>query len=424
MSEARPWWLAQCGLIFGNFLCYALSVLGKIRLPKLQFSKLNVIVLLAVCLLSVVIYTYNQNLILAQKIKQLNELEKQLSLSKTELADLKNQDQYKINQDLKKEIDNIIKTYKRSLEAYESITDLDVQKGKTEPLRKGFAQILANLAERNYASAEGVLRTLSESIQKEKDRIAVSVFNSSGGIVSTANLPISNAPPGAGYSRQVVSALGGQYVIDIVAADMNSTRIIVDTASDGDCRDSCPVLSLGDYVARNGAFAGINGSYFCPADYPSCAGKSNSFDTLAMNRNKKYINSDNNVYSTVPAVIFQSGSMRFVGQSLEWGRDTGVDGVLANQPLLLSGGNVTFNGSADPKQGSKGSRSFVGNKGGTAYIGVARNVTVAEMAHVLKALGLENALNLDSGGSTALWSGGYKAGPGRGIPNAILFVRK
>jgi exopolysaccharide biosynthesis protein len=205
---------------------------------------------------------------------------------------------------------------------------------------------------------------------------------------------------------------------------MGSTRVIVDTATDGDCRDNCSVLSLGDYVSRNGAFAGINGSYFCPADYPSCSGKSNTFDTLAMNKNKKYINADNNVYSTVPAVIFQSGSMRFVGQSLEWGRDTGVDGVLANQPLLLSGGNVVFTGGSDPKQGSKGSRSFVGNKGSTAYIGVVRNVTVAEMAHVLKTLGLENALNLDSGGSTALWSGGYKAGPGRNIPNAVLFIRK
>ena len=27
-------------------------------------------------------------------------------------------------------------------------------------------------------------------------------------------------------------------------------------------------------------------------------------------------------------------------------------------------------------------------------------------------------------GSTALWSGGYKVGPGRNIPNAILFVNK
>lgn len=351
-------------------------------------------------------------------------LKQELASASASIADLQNQDQYKINQDLKKEIDNINKTYKKAVTEYEGIVDLDVQKGKTGPFKKSFAKILNFLAERNYASADASLVVLGSELQKEKNRIASTILNSSGGIVSTASLPSSNTPPGSGYSRQSVSALGSSYIVDIVAADMGSTRIIVDTATDGDCRDNCPVLSLGDYVSRNGAFAGVNGSYFCPADYPTCAGKSNSFDTLAMNKNKKYINSDNNVYSTNPAVIFQSGSMRFVGQSLEWGRDTGVDGVLANQPLLLSVGNVVFGGSGDPKQGSKGSRSFVGNRGSTAYIGVVRNVTVAEMAHVLKALGLEGALNLDSGGSTALWSGGYKAGPGRNIPNAILFIRK
>lgn len=143
-----------------------------------------------------------------------------------------------------------------------------------------------------------------------------------------------------------------------------------------------------------------------------------------MNKNKVYFNSDNNVYSTVPAVIFLGGSMRFVGQSQQWGRDTSVDGVIANQPLLVSGGNVAFSGGSDPKQGSKGNRSFVANKGNVAYIGVVHNATVAEAAIALKGLGMDGALNLDSGGSTALWSGGYKLGPGRNIPNAILFVKK
>lgn len=124
------------------------------------------------------------------------------------------------------------------------------------------------------------------------------------------------------------------------------------------------------------------------------------------------------------AAIFQSGSIRFVGQSLEWGRDTGVDGVIANQPLLISGGKAVFGGSGDPKQGSKGLRSFVGATGSTGYIGVVHNATVAEVARVLSAMGLQGALNLDSGGSIAFWSGGYKVGPGRNIPNAVLFVRK
>jgi hypothetical protein len=51
-------------------------------------------------------------------------------------------------------------------------------------------------------------------------------------------------------------------------------------------------------------YAGINGVFFCPSTYPSCAGKTNSFDTLLMNKNKTYFNGTNNIYSTVPAVLF------------------------------------------------------------------------------------------------------------------------
>jgi len=44
-------------------------------------------------------------------------------------------------------------------------------------------------------------------------------------------------------------------------------------------------------------------------------------------------------------------------------------------------------------------------KGKVGYIGVTLNVTVAENAIVMKAMGMDNALNLDSGGTTALWYG-------------------
>ena len=345
------------------------------------------------------------------------KLQAQVASISAELAKLKSEDQYKRNETLQKDIKAIETAYTQTVTTYEALLDLKAVSKDTKKLDESFANILTLLSKRNYASASAQLTLLRSTIKTEQDKI-VSSF------VIPANIAQSNVPPGSGWSRQSVTADIGTYLVDIIAADMGSTRIIVDTASDGTCLRDCPVLPLGDYVSRNGAVAAINGSYFCPADYPSCADKKNSFDTLLMNKNKVYFNSENNVYSTVPAVIFQSGSMRFVSRSLDWGRDTGVDGVLANQPLLLSGGTIVFGGSGDPKQGSKGNRSFVGNKGSTAYIGVVHNATVAEVAHVLKALGLDGALNLDSGGSTALWSGGHKVGPGRNIPNAILFVRK
>ena len=182
---------------------------------------------------------------------------------------------------------------------------------------------------------------------------------------------VNNTPPGSGFAVQTVSVDGQNFKVAIVAADLNSTRVIVDTASESDCASDCPVLSLGDYASRNGAWAGINGSYFCPADYASCADKKNSFDTLLMNKNKRYFNSDNNVYSTVPAAIFSAGSARFVGQSLEWGRDTGVDSVIANYPLLVAGGNINFTEAPnEPKFGGAASRTFIASKGNMVYIGI------------------------------------------------------
>lgn len=354
--------------------------------------------------------TLNASLLSAQD--NVKKLEK-------ELSDLKNQDQFKRNEILQAEIKNLELSYSKAVKMYETIQDLDDQKIKTTSYKEKLTLALSYLSKRNFASGSAELTTLEKQITSDQQKTAATSTSP-----AIANAPSSNTPPGTGFSTQKVTTEIGEYTVSLIAADMGSTRIIVDTASDSDCRDNCPVLSLGDYVSRNGAFAGINGSYFCPASYPSCAGKTNTFDTLLMNKNKTYFNSDNNVYSSVPVVVFGGGFMRFIGQSSGWGRDTSVDSVLANQPLLLSGGNITFSGDGDPKKGSKGSRSFVGNKGSTAYIGVVYNATVAEGAYALKALGLENALNLDSGGSTALWSGGYKVGPGRNIPNAILFVRK
>lgn len=345
----------------------------------------------------------------------------QLSNSQIALTKLKNQDQFKRNETLQNDIKAIEITYKDAVRTYEKIQDLKAQKQNITDYDKELIKSLSYLSERNYASASSTIASLNKKINEDQT-IAQSIATPK--ISTSSNAPPSNTLPSSGYAVQKVSTEIGEFTVGLVSADLGSIRVVVDTASDSDCHDSCPVLSLGDYVARNGAFAGINGTYFCPAEYPSCAGKTNSFDLLVMNKNKHYINADNNVYSTNPAVIFQGGSVRFVGQALQWGRDTGVDGVLSNYPLLLSGGTRVFTGDGDPKKGGKGSRSFVGSKGNTVYIGVVYNATVAEGAYALKALGLENALNLDSGGSTALWAGGYKAGPGRNIPNAILFINK
>lgn len=363
--------------------------------------------------------TYSSQLLVSKtSLKQdLASTSAELASRSATLAALMAEDQRVRNDTLAAELNDIKKTYNQAAVVYEDLVDLRAKTTKTAKFDDQFALALKLLSQRNYATAAANLAKLKTDMAAEETKLATE-------FKIPENVPVNNAPPGSGYNRQQVETDIGTYMVSIVAADLNSTRVIADTASDGTCANDCPVLALGDYVSRSGAFAGINGPYFCPATYPACADKKNSFDTLLMNKNKVYFNSDNNVYSNVPAVIFQGNSARFVGRSADWGRDTSPDSVIAAQPFLVSNGTVVFGGDGDPKKGSKGARGFIGVTGSTVYIGFVHNATVAESARVLAKMGVQNALNLDSGGSSALWSGGYKVGPGRALPIGILLVRK
>ena len=382
----------------------------------------SVVVLLLIILLSAyqLIDKNNQTLqLLSSSGVQITKLEKELDETRKKLSELENTDQIKINNSLNSEIENIQKTFNSATKIYEDIVDLKIAKVNTQKIDEKFSSLLKSLSDRKYTEAQVKIDETVASIKNENDKLAASTVAS----ISTANLTSSNSAPDSGYRRQQVSTDLGDFAVDIVAADLSSTKVIIDTASDSDCRNDCAVMPVGSYAARSGAYAAINGSYFCPSSYPSCADKKNSFDTLLMNKNKTYFNSDNNIYSTVPAAIFSSQA-RFVSQSLEWGRDTGVDGVIANQPLLTLGGQLLFSGDADAKKSSKANRSFIGSTSNKVFMGVVYSASVAEAAKVLHTLGIQNSLNLDSGGSTAFWVGGYKTGPGRDVPNAVLFVRR
>ncbi|QQG47280.1 MAG: phosphodiester glycosidase family protein [Candidatus Woesebacteria bacterium] len=392
-----------------------------LKLLKVKVNKRNFVVILGAIAVIYTAFVTIQSINLSKLKSDLEKKNKELLIEidslKKQLTALQNEDQRKKNNDLQTEISNIQNTYNKASQIYEKLTDLRALKADTKKLDDLFAQSLAILSNRDYQQSSSYLDQLSANIDTEKQKLLAAA--------APANAPSSNSPPSSGsFSGQQVTTPVGSFFVDIIAADISSTKVIVDTASDSTCTNNCPVLPLSTYVSRNGAYAGVNGSYFCPSTYPSCAGKTNSFDLLLMNKNKTYFNSDNNVYSSNPGVIFGGSYIRFVSAVSQWGRDTGIDSMISNFPLLVEGGNIRFTGDSDPKQSSRGGRSFVANKGNTVYIGTVFNASVAESAQVMKALGMENALNLDDGGSVALWYGGYKAGPGRDLPNAILFVKK
>ena len=346
---------------------------------------------------------------------QKQELSKNIDDLNNQIQELKNIDQVKMNEKLAEEIKTIEKNYQESVKLYERMLDIS---GKSNVLKiqTNWAEIISLLSKNNYASASAEMEKLSVEIKKIEDLATIAKI--------PENLPVKDTPPQSGLAKQVVETDVGKFVVNIISANLSDTKLIVDTASSGDCKNDCPVLPLAEYAKRSGAFAAINGPYFCPATYPTCSDKKNSFDTLLMNKNKTYFNSDNNVYSSNPVAIFSSTS-RFVENGSGWGRDTSVDSVIMGRPLLVFNDEVKFFGNSDTKETSRGNRSFLGASDGTVYIGIVYSATVAETAKVIAKLGIKNAINLDSGGSSAFWSNGsYLAGPGRDLPFGILLVRR
>lgn len=114
----------------------------------------------------------------------------------------------------------------------------------------------------------------------------------------------------------------------VLTYDLASTTVVTDSANDNDCANDCPTKPLAQHISDNGGRAGMNGTYFCPMDYDSCAGK--------------------------------------------------------------------------------------------LFLVIARNSSYMDLANIFKSLDATEALNLDGGGSVALYDGGYKVGPGRSLPNAVI----
>lgn len=246
-------------------------------------------------------------------------------------------------------------------------------------------------------------------------------------IPSLPPLPMLQTLSSEGLNRGLVKTDSGTFPLTCIGGRIGSFRVVTDAASENDCKNDCPVLPLHEYAKRNNGFAAMNGMYFCPADYPSCSDKKNSFDTLFFHsRAKRYLNSSNNVYSVLPFLaIDSSGHPIFKLKTLEWGRDTGIQAGIAGNPLLISGGNLVFDeNSLDAKQRTvKSNRGAVVSANGILSLCVVGLATVGDSAKVYKSIMVENAMNIDGGGSTALWvNGSYIFGPGRALPNAIVFT--
>jgi exopolysaccharide biosynthesis protein len=234
------------------------------------------------------------------------------------------------------------------------------------------------------------------------------------------------------FYRTTTNSSNGSFSTYVMSFEMGAgkMKVIVDTAADSDCATDCPVLSVKDYVQRNGGIAGINGTYFCPRDYASCSGEINNFFWKILNpRVNKMINATNGLGENDPFLTFDSvGNPRLYSSwntymnsgAQQW---TGIN----HKPLLTSGGSivVNYNSLDDRQKTAKISRAALAVKGSTVYVIWVSSATIMDLASVVQTFGTDYSLNIDAGGSTGMYyNGSYKLGPGRNVPNALVFIEQ
>lgn len=222
--------------------------------------------------------------------------------------------------------------------------------------------------------------------------------------------------PASGYCKMSVNG----YSVFVVAGPVSAVRTI--TGNSENCTDQCATKSLQSYISDNGGYAGINGTYFCPPDYSTCAGKVNSFDFPVYNSNlSKWINEDKMLWTNRAMMAFTSSTAYFYPTANSYSGLSGIRAGIVNYPgLVQNGQNIVSQYTLTSAQNTKGTRGGVAVKGSTVYLVVASSASVSDFASIMTSLGVTHALNLDGGGSSALYNGGYKVGPGRSLPNALI----
>lgn len=264
------------------------------------------------------------------------------------------------------------------------------------------------------------------------------------GITSTrlGEIPISTdlaLLPGsvAAYRGYTISTTRGSFPIQVATFGRNTYTITTDSAELKDCDSECSAKSLSDYVGENSGFAGMNGTYFCPPDYSSCASKVNSFLPPVFNTAADtMLQEDALPFHAGPLLVQHTDhSLSYFHRTIDFGytvnqyeQRTGkqVRSAIANYPSLMESGKVVVGSEPmEAGQTTKASRGGIGFNDSVIFLVRASGASVTDLAYIFQVLGAKNAMNLDGGGSSALYYGGtYKVGPGRLLPNAVVIKRR
>jgi hypothetical protein len=244
--------------------------------------------------------------------------------------------------------------------------------------------------------------------------------------------------PSESYRSFTMALPRGSFALKVVTLDRASYQMITDTAEPFDCETDCQARPLADSVGDYRAEIGIHGSYFCPPDYADCAGKVNTFLPPVYNTVlDRMINEDTMRFYNRPMIAegadgrlfyFHRAAKDFGSSAGEFQAKYGtpLQAAIGNWPSLVENGAVVVD--SEPLESgflTKGTRGGIGWNGKSVFLVIASSATVPDLGYVMKELGADFAMNLDGGGSAALYEGGqYRVGPGRDLPTAIVFKKR
>jgi len=187
-------------------------------------------------------------------------------------------------------------------------------------------------------------------------------------------------------------------------ADAFSTEVLT---AEGEHADSLSALCL-----EEGALAGINGSYFNVSERTSATYVKDDGKVTGVTQEGELFRTNGSVLSTRKEFVIDETEA-----STSW---TGGDGwweVMASGPILIDDGEVIeYEADADHPENfyrRRHPRSMIGmDSEGYVWLvtvdgrtpGSAEGMTIGELTLLARQLGLTDALNLDGGGSTTLWT--------------------
>jgi len=254
------------------------------------------------------------------------------------------------------------------------------------------------------------------------------------------------------YENKKITVNNQVFSIDVVEIDLSNPKLEITTpvaepypteAKNGKYGGA----TLMDFVIENDGFAAMNGTYFCSSS--GCDGTNYYFYPVYDKNLDKMVNVHQLKYWTTGPIMawdennkfyyfkdsrdfpvkdwYKSNGGKTVQQSFLEAYGVKLQAAIGDNPRLIENYmNYLIDWSLDAKQRTaKSLRNAIGYKDNKTYLVVARNATVPDLGYIMQELGMEYALNMDGGYSEALfYNGEMMLGPGRNIPNAIVFSER